>query len=200
VRTPLGSTAACAPPRSASYWKLRAPNVQTIYILLIKAVRGRLSFRVLPFSFPVLPFPSPPHWKLRAPNVQTIYILLIKAVRGRLSFRVLPFSFPVMPFPFPPAQSILMFCHHFFSVILIPCSAFLILPAHKAHSPHLVLPFSSPLLAKHIPIPTYIPCLAKIKLKKTQMAPRGFEPVTPQANVLVATTTSHVCLRLHLLQ
>jgi hypothetical protein len=28
----------------------------------------------------------------------------------------------------------------------------------------------------------------------------GFEPATPQANVLVATTTPHVCLRQYLLQ
>jgi hypothetical protein len=30
------------------------------------------------------------------------------------------------------------------------------------------------------------------------MAPREFKPVTPQTNVLVATTTRHVCLCLHL--
>ena len=39
------------------------------------------------------------------------------------------------------------------------------------------------------------PRLAKIKLKKTQMWPlMGFKHVTSQVNVLVATTTPHVCL------
>jgi hypothetical protein len=32
------------------------------------------------------------------------------------------------------------------------------------------------------------------------MATMGFEPVTSQANVLVATTTPHVCLCQYLLQ
>jgi hypothetical protein len=55
---------------------------------LIKAVRGRLPFHVLPFPFSVLLFHSPLPAQL-------------------------PFSFPVLPFPFPlPAESILMFCHH----------------------------------------------------------------------------------------
>jgi hypothetical protein len=62
-----------------------------------------------------------------------------------------------------------------------------------SHSPSTHSPFS----CSAIPIPTYIPRLAKFKLK-TQMAARRFEPATPQANVLVATTTPHVCLCLHL--
>jgi hypothetical protein len=32
------------------------------------------------------------------------------------------------------------------------------------------------------------------------MAPMGFEPTIPQVNVLVATTTLHVCLCQYLLQ
>ncbi|PWZ07372.1 hypothetical protein Zm00014a_016354, partial [Zea mays] len=62
-----------------------------------------------------------------------------------------------------------------------------------------VLSFSFSLPAKPIAIPTCIPRLAKIKLKNTN-GPRGFEPATPQANILVATTTPHMCLCLHLLQ
>jgi hypothetical protein len=46
-------------------------------------------------------------------------------------------------------------------------------------------------------IPAYISRLAKIKLKKQAL--KGFKPMTPQVNVLVTTTTPHVCLCLHLL-
>jgi hypothetical protein len=72
-------------------------------------------------------------------------LLLIKAVRGRLPFRVLPFSFPVLPFRFPP--------HHcFLSDSLLP----------------LIL------------IPTYIPRLAKIKLKNTNTNdPKGIRTRDP---------------------
>jgi hypothetical protein len=45
-----------------------------------------------------------------------------------------------------------------------------------------------------------IPRLAKIKLKNTNVAPMGFEPATSQANMLIATTTLHVCLYQYLLQ
>jgi hypothetical protein len=57
--------------------------------------------------------------------------------------------------------------------------------------------FLIPPPTKPILIPTCIPRLAKIKLKK--QTPRGFEPATSQINVFVATTTPHVCLCLHLL-
>jgi hypothetical protein len=55
-------------------------------------------------------------------------------------------------------------------------------------------------LTKLISIPMCIPRLAKIKLKKQNVAPMGFEPTTPQTNVLIATTTPHMCLCQYLLQ
>ena len=112
-----------------------------------------------------------------------IYILPIKTVRGRLPFRVLPFSFCSLRKA------------HFHSRLPV----FLIPPPCKAHS-HFHSRLSRVFLilppTKLILIPTCIPRLAKIKLKI--QAPRGFEPVTPQVNVLVATATPHVCLCLHL--
>ena len=122
-----------------------------------------------------------------------------------------PFPFLVLRFSFP-CSVISMFYHHsMFSHSLlcfshspspqssfpfpfsaaIPCSVIPITP-----SPHRLS--HSPLPANLIPIPTCISRLAKIKLKK--QAPRGFEPATPQANILVATTTPHVCLCQYLLQ
>jgi hypothetical protein len=111
-------------------------------------------------------------------------LLPIKTVRGRLPFRVLPFPFR------PPRKA---HSHSRLSVFLIP-------PPCKAHShfhSRLSRVFLIPPPTKLIPSPTCIPRLATIKLKI--QAPRGFEPVTPQVNVLVGTATPHVCLCLHLL-
>jgi hypothetical protein len=100
--------------------------------------------------------------------------------------------------------------HSQLPVFLIPphCKAhshsqlpvFLIPPLCKAHShfhSRLSRVFLIPPPTKPIPIPTCIPRLAKIKLKKQAL--RGFKPATSQINVFVATTTPHVCLCLHLL-
>jgi hypothetical protein len=106
-----------------------------------------------------------------------IYILPIKTVRSRLPHSVLT----AKPIPIPRCLS--------FSFPL---------PAKHIHIsiPGYHVSFSFP-PTKPILIPTCIPRLAKIKLKK--QAPRGFEPATSQINVFVATTTPHVCLCLHLL-
>jgi hypothetical protein len=82
-------------------------------------------------------------------------------------------------------------CHS----VLFPLPAKLI-PIPGCHS--MFCPIPPP--TKLIPIPMCIPRLAKIKLKNTNVVPMGFEPATPQANVLVATTTPHVCLCQYLLQ
>jgi hypothetical protein len=58
----------------------------------------------------------------------------------------------------------------------------------------------SHLSAKLILISTCITRLAKIILKNINVASMGFEPVTLQANVLVATTTPQVYLCQYLLQ
>jgi hypothetical protein len=71
---------------------------------------------------------------------------IIKTVRGRLPFRVLPFPFP------PPRKA------HSHSRLSPP-------------SPHCLSHSSLP--ANLIPIPTCIPCLAKIKLKKHKYGPNG---------------------------
>jgi hypothetical protein len=129
------------------------------------------------------------------PGVETptyIYILLIKAVRGRLPFRVLsfPFPFPALSFSFSPLRKA-----HFHSRL-----PFRVLPVFcHSHYPLPTLSFSFPIPANLIPIPTCISGLTKIKLKNTNVAPMGFEPATSQANMLVATTTPHVCLCQYLL-
>jgi hypothetical protein len=59
----------------------------------------------------------------------------------------------------------------------VDCHSVLFLDPSYLHPPSLKSPF---------PFPSYIPRLAKIK--KTQMAPRGFEgfkPSTPQENMLI---------------
>jgi hypothetical protein len=50
------------------------------------------------------------------------------------------------------------------------------------------------------PIPISIPPYSRrlAKIKKIHIAPRGFEPTTSQANLVVATTTPHIYLCLHL--
>jgi hypothetical protein len=112
-------------------------------------------------------------------------LLPIKTVRGRLPHSMFCHSHSVLtakPIPIPSCLS--------FSFSL---------PAKPIHIsiPGYHVSFSFPPPTKSIPIPTCIPRLAKIKLKK--QAPRRFEPATSQINVFVATTTPHVCLCLHLL-
>jgi hypothetical protein len=88
--------------------------------------------------------------------ISSIYILLIKAA-------IVVFHFA--------------FCHSLF------CLSDSLLPAHSSFSCSatiLYLSFSFTLPAKPILIPPYSRRLAKIK--KIQMATRGFEPMTSQAN------------------
>jgi hypothetical protein len=84
-------------------------------------------------------------------------LLLIKAVRGRLSFRVLPFPFPL---PLLTKHIPILGYHSVFWL---------------SHYPLLALSFSFPLPANHIPIPTCIPRLAKIKLKKHKCGSNGIQ-------------------------
>jgi hypothetical protein len=88
--------------------------------------------------------------------------LLVKTVRGRLSFRVLSFSFS-----------------HCLSHSLLPALSFSFSPPRKAHSnSYSRLPFHLLHCLSHSPlpanlIPTCIPRLAKIKLKKHKRGSNG---------------------------
>jgi hypothetical protein len=154
-------------------------------LLLIKAVRGRLLFRVLSFSsLFYLSIPPPrivvnsyslfclshspsPH----SPCSCSATIPLIKAVRGRLSFRVLPFPFSVLPFHSPSPHS----CHSHFLFCLShspsPYSPFSCSATIPCHSHSLFCISHSRLPAKLIP--TYIPRVAKIQLKNTNGPNKG---------------------------
>jgi hypothetical protein len=87
----------------------------------------------------------------------TISLLLIKAVRDRLPFRVLSFSFPLptLSFSFSPPRCHFVFCHSHYP------------------SPHCLS--YSPFPANLILIPTCIPRLAKIKLKKHKYGSNGIQ-------------------------
>jgi hypothetical protein len=112
-------------------------------LLLIKVVRGRLSFRVLPpprtvvILIPCSAFlrPLPFH----SPSFAFLFP----------HYAQLSFSFPVMPFQFPPpAQFILMFCHHSLPIMHFqfpPPAQFILMFCH--HS----LPFS--FLVQHLSFP-----------------------------------------------
>jgi hypothetical protein len=78
------------------------PKDMTKYLLLIKAVRGRLPFRVLSFPFPVLPFrfPLPAQSILtpfRFPSLRTVH----SHVRSPFPVSYLILPSPQSPLPFP---------------------------------------------------------------------------------------------------
>jgi hypothetical protein len=92
------------------------------------------------------------------------FLLLIKAVRGRLPFRVLPFPFPLPALSFSFSHPRKAHSHSWFC----QCSTIPITPPPPPHClSHSALP------ANLIPIPTCIPRLAKIKLKKHKCGSNG---------------------------
>jgi hypothetical protein len=91
--------------------------------------------------------------------------------RGRLSFRVLPFSLPALSFSFSPSRKVHSHSHSMFC----QCSTIPI-----TLSPHCLS--HSPLPANLIPIPTCIPRLAKIKLKKHKCGPNRVQTCDLSSN------------------
>jgi hypothetical protein len=147
-------------------------RLATSSLLLIKAVRGRLPFRVLPLPFP---FPLPAlSFSFSPPRKAHSH--------SRLSFRILPFPFP------PPRKAhshswlsfrvLPVFCH---SHSPLPAKPIPILGCHSVFCQCSVIPIPpsphclshSSLPANLILIPTCIPRLAKIKLKKHKCGPNG---------------------------
>jgi hypothetical protein len=120
------------------------------------------------------------------PKDMTKSLLLIKAVRGRLPFRVLSFPFPVLPFRFPPPRTV---HSHAFPIPLSPHSPFscsVTIPCFLSHSS---------LPTKPITIPTYIPRLAKIKLKNK---PQGDSNPRPLKQMCSHLPVHHMCVYVYI--